>query len=155
MRLDSGEVAANGTGVIEVAFNGNGRSPGGALTGLNGSGSFRIDGLEVARIDVPAFKRAAAAATSSEGLTAAFDALRAGGALAMGDVKGIITIVNGVAAFSPVKSATADADAELRSVAELGVGTIDFAIVLSIRDSVPRPGHGNQLCRVTRCTGAA
>lgn len=139
LRLDSGEAAAAGTGVVEVGFSGDGRSPGGALIGLSGSGSYSFDGLEIARIDVAAFKRAAATASDSAGLTAAFDALRSGAGLAFGHVAGSITIVNGVAAFSLFKLDSADAKAEVRTLAELGQGSIDSAVVLNIRDDVERP----------------
>lgn len=139
MRLASGETAASGTGVIEVAFTGRGRSPGGTLAGLSGSGSYDIKALEFLRIDVAAFKKAAASATDSTGLTAAFAALAGGGPLVLGDVAGSITMVNGVAALAPVKRATADADADVRTVAELGQGSLDVAITLAIRDGVERP----------------
>ncbi len=139
LRLEMGGAVASGIGNIVVAFSGTGRSPGGALIGLAGSGSYQFDNVEVARIDAGAFKRAAAAATDSDGLTAAFEALRAGSGLAFGKVSGSITIVNGVAAFSPFKHSSTDAEAELGTIAELGQGSMDTSIVLSIRDSVPRP----------------
>lgn len=139
LRLETGGAVASGNGEIEVAFSGSGRSPGGALLGLSGSGSYRFENLEVARIDARAFKRAAAAASDSDGLTAAFEALRAGAGLAFGNVSGSITIVNGVAAFSPFKHASSEATAELSTLAELGQGLMDTSIVLSIQDTVTRP----------------
>ena len=132
LRLAGGAPVASGEGLFEIGFSSAGRTPGGALAGLNGSGSYAIKNLTLLNINAGDFKRALLAATDNAGLTAAFEALRGGGGLSFGGVTGSVTVENGIAAVLPFSVKTADANASVKTFADLGQGTIDAAVTLDL-----------------------
>ncbi len=131
--LAGGAPVAEGTGSIELGFNSRGRSPGGALAALQGSGSYDIKGLRLLNLSPQDFNKVLAEVRDAAGLNAAFEALRGGEGLVGGDIRGSITILNGVAAFLPFTISTPDADAVVRTSAELASGFIDTAVSLSLK----------------------
>ncbi len=133
LRLAGGSAIATGTGSIELDFTAKGRTPGGALAALAGSGSYDIKGLTLLNISPENFSAALAGAKDTAGLTVAFDALRGGDGLAGGDIKGSITVANGVADFAPFTIATPVADAVVKTVAEPAAGLIDMSVTLSLK----------------------
>jgi hypothetical protein len=139
LRLASGAAVAAGTGTIEITFAGKGRSPGGALAALAGSGSYRIAGLRLLDINPLAFKAVLGPANDAQSISKAFAALGQGGGLDFGNVDGSVAIEHGVATFSSFAVRTADAEATVKTVADLGQGALDAAVSLTILDSVPRP----------------
>lgn len=133
LRLAGGDPIAEGTGSIELGFTAKGRSPGGALAALEGTGSYDIGGLKLLNISPEDFKVALGEAEDTAGLNAAFDALRGGRGLAGGDVKGTITVANGVVDFLPITIATPAADAVIKTIAEPAAGLIDISAALSLK----------------------
>jgi hypothetical protein len=131
--LAGGAPVAEGSGVVDLRFEAQGRSPGGALAALKGSGSYAVDGLKLLNISPPDFSRLLAAAKDGAGLNAAFDGLRGGGGLTGGNIRGSITVENGVAAFLPFKISTPDADATIRVVAEPALAMIDASMILRLK----------------------
>jgi hypothetical protein len=80
-----------------------------------------------------AFNATLANAKDAAGITAAFDALRAGEGLSFGKVSGTITITNGEVGFLPFGLKSAEADVQVKPLAELALGEIDAAITLSLK----------------------
>ncbi len=133
LRLAGGDPIAEGGGTVELSFTAKGRTPGGAMTTLEGSGSYDIRGLKLLNISPGNFTLALAGAKDMAGLNTAFDALRGGDGISAGDVKGAITIANGVANFLPISIATDDADAVIKTFAEPAAGLIDISATLSLK----------------------
>ena len=137
LRLAGGSTVATGQGTLEVQFQTDGRSAGGALSAMKGNGSYTIDGLTVPGVSPDAFTRVLQAAHDSAGLTAAFDALRGAPGLNIGKAIGYINIDGGVVTFQPITVQTPDADVEIKVIGELALGAIDAAIGLKLK---ARPG---------------
>ena len=154
MALAGGAPVAEGHGLVEVKFDSAGRSPGGALAALRGSGSFGFDNFRLLGITPSAFSAALADAKDAPGVTAAFDALRGGAGLDFGAVSGTITITEGEVGFLPFGLKSPEADVQVKTVAELALGEIDAEITLSLkaRDRPSRDEH--ILCRAAVGTGA-
>ncbi|MGH6855781.1 MAG: hypothetical protein ACREDN_10220, partial [Aestuariivirga sp.] len=133
LRLADGGAVANGNGALELGFTAKGRSPGGAMAELQGSGSYDIKGFELLHISPENFARALAEAKDAAGINAAFDALRGEGGFAAGDARGSITLANGVAAFLPFTRATEDAVATVKTVAEPADGLVDISVMLALK----------------------
>ncbi len=133
LRLAGGAPVASGEGSIELAFETQGRSPGGALAAIKGSGSYSLKDLRLLNISPETFTRLIADAQDAAGLNAAFAGLSGGGELAAGDIAGSLTVDNGVAAFLPFRIASKDADAIVKTVAEVAEGKIDTSIILSLK----------------------
>ncbi len=133
LRLEGGAPVASGEGSIELRFAAQGRSPGGALAALKGSGAYSFKNVRLFNISPETFTRRVAEARDAAGLDAAFAGLASGGELVAGDVAGSIVIDTGVAAFLPFRIASKDADATVRTVAELAEGKIDTSIVLDLK----------------------
>ena len=139
LRLAGGAPVAQGSGIVDLHIVAGGRSPAGALSVLRGSGSYAIGQLKLLNISPKDFATALAAAKDGAGLTAAFDALRGGGGMAVGDARGSIIIDSGIAAFLPIAISTADADASIKTTADLSAGTIDAAVTLSLKAAAGLP----------------
>ncbi|MBI3672671.1 MAG: hypothetical protein HY245_04465, partial [Rhizobiales bacterium] len=139
LRLVGGAPIADGTGVIELRFTGSGRTPGGALAGLSGSGTYTIDGLRLRGISPVDFGAALANTKDSAGLTAAFDRLRGGEGLTIGRATGTIAVVNGIAGFLPITAATPGADVAIKTSADLAEGAIDIAVGLTLKSAAALP----------------
>ena len=137
LRLAGGSQVAVGQGTMEVEFQTDGRSAGGALSALKGNGSYTIDGLALPGVSPDAFTRALQSAHDSAGLTAAFDALRGPPGISIGKAIGYINIDGGVVNFQPIAVQTPDADVEIKVIGELALGAIDAAIGLKLK---ARPG---------------
>ena len=133
LRLVGGAPVASGEGAIELAFQSRGRSPGGALAALKGSGSYAFKDVRLANISPETFTRLIGEAQDAAGLNAAFDGLSGGGELAAGDVSGSITVDDGIAAFLPFRVSTRDADATIKTIAEVAEGKIDTSIILDLK----------------------
>jgi hypothetical protein len=133
LRLAGGAPVAGGGGAIELRFEAQGRSPGGALAAMKGSGSYSLKDVRLFNISPETFTRLIAEARDAAGLNAAFAGLSGGGELAVGDIAGSITVENGVAAFLPFRIASKDADAVVTTVAEVAEGKIDTSIILSLK----------------------
>jgi hypothetical protein len=133
MALAGGVPVVEGLGLVEVKFDSAGRSPGGALANLRGSGSFGFDDFRLLGITPSAFATALAEAKDAPGVTAAFDALRSGAGLDFGAVSGTITITEGEVGFLPFGFKSPEADIQVKTVAELALGEIDAEITLSLK----------------------
>jgi hypothetical protein len=133
LALVNGTPVASGLGMLDVKFDSEGRSPGGALAALRGSGSYDFEDLRLLGITPSAFNATLASAKDAAGITAAFDALRAGEGLSFGKVSGTITITNGEVGFLPFGLKSAEADVQVKPLAELALGEIDAAITLSLK----------------------
>jgi hypothetical protein len=133
LRVAGGPSVASGVGRIEVGFEGEGRSPGGALASLGGSGSYGFDDVRLLNISPKDFNAALGAAKDAAGITKAFDALRSGEGFELGKVDGTITISNGEVGFLPLERKTADADVMVKTVAELALGEIDTDITVALK----------------------
>jgi hypothetical protein len=136
--IDGGKVAL-GQGSIDLRFESEGRSPAGALAAVQGEGSYKLDGLRLLGVTPAAFSTALAEAKDATGITGAFDRLRAGEGTAFGTVSGAITVAEGQMNFAAVSRQDADADIEVKTVAELALGQIDvdIGLKLKIRDGLP------------------
>ncbi len=139
LSLVNGSPIASGLGMIEVKFQSEGRSPGGALAALQGSGSFDFEDFRLLGITPSAFNATLADAKDAAGITAAFDALRAGDGLPFGKVSGTVTITNGEVGFLPFGIKSAEADVMVKPLAELALGEIDAAITLSLKGRADLP----------------
>ena len=137
--LVNGTAVADGIGAIDVKFEGEGRSPGGALAGLRGSGAYGFADFRLRGLSPDAFSLALAEAKDAAGITKAFDALRGGEGLSFGKVNGTITMVNGEVAFLPFGLKTMDADVQVTPMAELALGQIDanVSVALKARNDLP------------------
>ena len=133
LALAGGGPVAEGSGTVEFHFNAAGRSPGGALAGLKGTGSYDFDNLRFTNISPENFGKSLAGVKNAAGLTAAFDALRGTGGLAITPARGSITADNGIASFSPLKASTPDADALVTTTAELSAGQLDIGVALDLK----------------------
>ncbi len=131
--LAGGEAVASGEGRIDLRFTGEGRSAGGVLAAMSGSGSFSFQDVRLRNISPAAFTRKLAEATDKSGLDGALAGLLGGEGLAAGDISGSIEIANGVAQFQPFDIKTPDADATVKTVAEIGQGLIDTAVTLRLK----------------------
>ncbi len=90
-------------------------------------------GLKILNVSPERFASLLSAAKDGAGLNAAFEALRDGGGLDGGDIKGSITVNNGVAAFLPFKISTPGADATIKVLAEPALAQMDASIVVQLR----------------------
>jgi hypothetical protein len=133
LRLAGGAPVASGEGSIEMRFETAGRSPGGALAAMKGSGAYSFKDVRLLNISPEAFSRLIAEARDAAGLDAAFAGLANGGELAAGDVSGSIVIDSGIAAFLPFQIMTRDANAVVKTMAELAEGKIDTSINLDLK----------------------
>jgi uncharacterized protein involved in outer membrane biogenesis len=133
LALVNGMPVAEGQGQFDVKFESTGRTPGGALSALRGSGSYAISGLKLLGLSPRAFNDALRDARDAPGITAAFDALRGGEGFGIGDVSGSVTVTDGEVAFLPFGTRTADADAMVKASAELALGEIQADITLSLK----------------------
>ena len=133
LRLAGGSPVAEGTGSVELSFKAKGRTPAGSMAALEGSGSYEIKSLKLLNISPGNFTLALANAQDMAGLNTAFDALRGGDGIGGGDVRGSITVANGVATFLPIAIATEDADAVVTAFAEPAAGLIDISATLSLK----------------------
>ena len=140
LALVNGAPVAEGLGTLDVKFDSSGRSPGGALASVRGSGTYDIKGLRLPGLSPAAFNAALATAKDAPGITAAFDALRGGDGFAVGDISGTITVSDGEAAFLPFSLKTPEADVMVKTVAELALGEIDAEISLSLKAREGLPG---------------
>ncbi len=133
LALINGAPVASGLGVLDVKFQSEGRSPGGTLAALRGSGFYEFSDLRLLGITPAAFNRTLAEAKDATGITAAFDALRGGEGLPVGKVSGTITIANGEVGFLPFGLKSDEADVQVQTLAELALGEIDTSITLSLK----------------------
>ena len=135
----NGAKVAEGNGAIDIKFNGEGRSAGGVLAGLLGSGAYGFDNLRLLGLSPADFGKALAEAKDAAGITAAFEALRGGEGLEFGRITGAITIANGAVSFLPFELKTPEADVTVRTIAELALGEIDVnvAVALKVRNDLP------------------
>lgn len=140
LRLAGGQPVAEGQGMLELGFTSEGRSPGGALATLKGSGSYSFESVRLPGLSPAAFLSAIAEARDSAGLTAAFDALRGGEGLQAATVSGTIVASNGEVAFLPFVITTPEAKATVKVFAELGTGEIDATAALSFTAREDLPG---------------
>ncbi len=137
LALVTGGPVATGQGSVELAFSGEGRSPGAALAAAQGQGSFALDGFGLVGLTPAAFTPALAAAKDAGGISAAFEAMRNGAGLSFGAVNGTIAIAGGALSFSPLSHADADADITVKTLADLAQGAIDIEVDLALK---ARPG---------------
>lgn len=137
--VEDGKPVASGIGNISAKFSGEGRSPAAALTALKGSGSYGIDHLKLERVDPAAFLSSVPGAKNAEDVRAAIGRLVAGGTLDLGAVDGPVTVVDGVAAFMPLKISSSSSDVELRPLLEVATGSVDIDIQLSLKASQALP----------------
>lgn len=133
LKLAGGAPVAEGNGAIDMRFEAQGRSPGGALAALKGSGTYLVRGLKILNVSPERFASLLSKAKDGAGLNAAFEGLRDGGGLDGGDIKGSITVSNGVAAFLPFKISTPGADATIKVLAEPALAQMDASIVVQLR----------------------
>ena len=137
--LTNGSPVASGVGAIDISFEGEGRSTGGALAGLRGSGAYGFEDFRVIGLSPQAFGQALAEAKDATGITKAFDALRGGEGLAFGKISGSITMANGEVGFLPFGIKTPDADVMVKTVAELALGQIDAEISVQLKARADLP----------------
>jgi hypothetical protein len=139
LAMISGGKVALGQGSIDLRFESEGRSPAGALAAVKGQGSYKLDGVRLLTVTPAAFSAALAQASDASGITGAFDRLRGGEGTEFGSVSGAITVADGQMNFAPVTRQDADADIEVRTVAELALGQIDIDIglKLKLREGLP------------------
>jgi uncharacterized protein involved in outer membrane biogenesis len=137
LALVTGGPVAAGLGEVELAFTGEGRSPGGALASAQGQGSFALDDVRLLGLTPSAFTSALAAAKDASGISTAFDAMRKGEGLDLGAAGGKIAIAGGELRFDPVSHTDGDADVTVKTVADLAQGQIDMEVGLALK---ARPG---------------
>jgi hypothetical protein len=135
-----GQPVAQGTLQIEAKFSGEGRSPTAALAALKGSGSYEIDRLKVGRLNVPEFLKAIAAAKSGSDVRNGLNLLTGSGEVDLGTVKGPVTIVDGVAAFTPVRVNSETNDIVLKPRFEAATATLDIDVQVSLKSEDNLPG---------------
>lgn len=137
LALVTGGPVASGEGQVELAFAGEGRSPGAALASAQGKGSFTLDGFRLLGITPSAFTAALSQAKDASGIGAAFAAMRGGEGLDLGAASGAITISGGEMRFAPVRHSDADAGVTVETVADLVQGEVDMEVGLALKS---RPG---------------
>ncbi len=133
LKRDDGSAIASGLARVEIKFDSEGRSFGGALATLNGRGSFTVADGKLLNITPENFSKLIVAAKDAEGLKTAFEGLHQGNGIKLGAVSGSVNIANGVAVFSPFGTTTSDATVLVKPVAELADGKIDIGVVLSLK----------------------
>jgi len=133
LRLAGGAAVTEGQGTVQVEFQADGRTPGGALAQLRGTGSYDFGGVKLLGLSPASFTSLLASAKDNAGLTAAFDALRGGEGLAIGRAVGHLNVANGVVNFQPVTLSTAEADIDVKAVGELAQAALDIAIGLKLK----------------------
>ena len=119
----SGDQVASGLVKLSVKAQGNGRTPGAVLASLDGSGSYDVSGLTLTNINAERFVELAKAATTGEELKAAFAALSADGAIALGSAAGILRIEDGTVTMPAFVQASNVADNTLAPKIDLPDGT--------------------------------
>ena len=132
-KLDNGATIASGQARVDLKFDGEGRSPGGALAVLNGQGMFALVDGKLLNISPENFSRLILTAKDPEGLNAAFAGLHSGDGIKLGAVSGSVNITNGVAVFSPFGTSSPDAQVLVKPIVELADGKIDIGVVLSLK----------------------
>jgi hypothetical protein len=140
LKLAGGGTVASGEAMLEFDFNAEGRSPGGALTAMNGAGTYKATETAIYGLSPPAFGEKLATAEDAAGLQAAFDALLGSGSFPLGEARGAFLIKEGVVTFNPISVTNSDAEVKISPVAELAEGTIDIGIdlLLKTRPGLPR-----------------
>ena len=131
--LAGGQPVAEGQGLFDIKFEGEGRSPGGALAAIKGTGSYSFANFKLLGLSPADFTAAIQSAKDAADITRAFDRLRGGDGLAFGDIKGSVTIVNGQVSFLPVNLHTPDADVTIQTDAELALGEIGAVVTLAFK----------------------
>lgn len=139
LRQVDGSPVAAGDGLIEVRFTGEGRSPGGTLASVRGSGTYRFETLRLLGLSPADFASALAAANDAAGISAAFDRLRGGPGIDIGTATGAVTINNGAVAFQSIAVSRPEADVMIRAAAEPSLGELsaDVELLLKARDGLP------------------
>jgi hypothetical protein len=131
--LAEGAPVASGRGMLDLRFESEGRSPAGALAAVRGQGRYDLESFRLLGLTPAAFAQALAAAKDATGVAGVFDALRGGEGLDFGAVSGAIDMKEGQVNFAPLSVADANADVEVRTVAELALGQIDMDIALRLK----------------------
>lgn len=133
LALVTGGPVAAGEGEVDLAFTTEGRSPGAALAAAQGEGRFAFDDFRLLNLTPAAFTQALAVAKDAAGINAAFEAMRGGDGLGFGAVSGMIGLASGELSFAPLQHADADADATVKTVADLAQGQIDMEVSLALK----------------------
>ncbi len=133
LKLVNDAPVAEGLGQIELRMAGTGRSPAAALAAAAGEGRYGFSGFRLRGVTPEAFTAALAEAKDAAGMTAAFDALRGGPGLGIGEASGAITLKDGEAQFAPLEHRDGQAEVTVRTLADLVQGEIDIDIGLVFR----------------------
>ena len=139
LQMINGTKVALGQGSIDLRFESSGRSPAGALAAMTGEGSYKVEGLRLDGLTPQDFATALAGAKDASGITSAFDRLRTGTGIEIGNVTGAIEVAEGQMRFAPVVKQDQAFDIDVKTIAELALGQIDIGIglKLKLRDGLP------------------
>ena len=142
LAMIDGAQVAEGHGIIDLRFESEGRSPAGVLASVKGEGSYRFDDVRLLTITPQDFAAALAQAKDADGITQAFDRLRGGQGVTFGAVSGGIAVAEGQVRFDPIVRQDAEADIEVKTMAELALGEIDIDIGLRLKQREGLPPMG-------------
>ena len=133
LKLVDGTAVVSGRANFDVTFNARGLSPGGALATLKASGNYTLTGAHLLNVSPQNFSKLVVNVKDAQSLREAFGALHHGDGIALGNVSGSISIVDGVATLSPFSNRGPDADVLVRPVVELSSGQVDLNIQLQLK----------------------
>lgn len=133
LQLINGTAVAQGQGSIDLRFETSGRSPAGALAAMTGEGSYKLDGLRLAGLTPQDFAAALAGAKDASSITSAFDRLRSGTGIDLGNVAGAIEVAEGQMRFAPIVKQDPAFDIDVKTIAELALGQLDIGIGLTLK----------------------
>ena len=133
------EVLAGGVS-INGEFAGSGRTPGGFLASLSGTGVYTISDGVVKNISPERFAEKLTQAETAKDVDDMIASLLRIGDMKFGDGKGNIKLENGVASFSPLAISGLGAHGKLRALYEIANGLGDVSIRLKLDQPANIPG---------------
>ena len=133
LKLADGAEIATGQAAIDLRFAAEGRSPASALATLNATGTFKLADGKLLDLSPENFAKNVVVAKDEAGLRAAFASLHAGDGISLEPVLGTLFIDHGVVTVAPFGKSTADADVQIKPVAELMDGQFDMGVTLSFK----------------------
>ena len=133
LMLVDGKSVASGEARFDVKFEGEGRSPGGALATLDGNGSFALIDGKLLNLTPANFSTNVVGAKDAAGLQEAFLSLHKGAGIYLNSVFGSLRIENGVATVAPIAARDKDADVTIEPTFELAEGQFDMGITLKLK----------------------
>jgi uncharacterized protein involved in outer membrane biogenesis len=140
LTLNDGSAVVSGAAGVDVQFVAKGLSPAGAMATLNAEGKYSIVDARLLNVSPENFSKLVTNAKDASALQVAFAALHHGEGVRLGSISGGISIVDGVAKFTPFATKSDDADVLIRSSVELATDEFELNILLQLKGLADLPG---------------